>query len=280
MYTNYGYLKDFPDIRDLSPDHEDIQPLLAKTAYGANVASALPPKVDLRQWCSPVPNQGNIGSCTAHSAMGMVEYFQNKIYGKFIPGSRLFQYKMTRYMLKWTGDTGAFLRTAMGALVLFGVAPESYWPYKETDYDVMPPWEVGMLAQSFQALKYYRLDPPGSSSADILQKVKACLATQQPAMFGFTVYKSIAKVGANGLLPFPAAREATDGGHAVLAVGYDDTIVTNVGKGAIIVKNSWGKAWGEGGYFYMPYEYITRGLASDWWTMTSAEYVDTGVFAS
>ena len=52
------------------------------------------------------------------------------------------------------------------------------------------------------------------------------------------------------------------GGHAVLAVGYDDA------SQAFIVRNSWGVGWGQEGYFTMPYAYLTtRALSSDFWTI-------------
>jgi len=52
------------------------------------------------------------------------------------------------------------------------------------------------------------------------------------------------------------------GGHAVLAVGYDDASQT------FLVRNSWGADWGQNGYFTMPYAYLTtRGLSSDFWTI-------------
>jgi C1A family cysteine protease len=52
-------------------------------------------------------------------------------------------------------------------------------------------------------------------------------------------------------------------GHAVLMVGYDDATQR------VIVRNSWGASWGQGGYFTMPYQYVVdRNLASDLWTIT------------
>jgi C1A family cysteine protease len=85
-------------------------------------------------------------------------------------------------------------------------------------------------------------------------------------VFGFTVYQSFEGdvVAKTGVLPMPAKNESVIGGHAVMAVGYDDA------KSAFIVRNSWGNAWGLKGYFYMPYDYITdTNLADDFWTISS-----------
>jgi C1A family cysteine protease len=60
-------------------------------------------------------------------------------------------------------------------------------------------------------------------------------------------------------------REAT-GGHAVLAVGYQDSDQT------FIVRNSWGPGWGIKGYFTLAYPYLLQPtLSSDFWTISSVE---------
>lgn len=60
----------------------------------------------------------------------------------------------------------------------------------------------------------------------------------------------------------PPATETVLGGHAVMAVGYDD------GPGTLLVRNSWGNGWGMGGYFTLPYGYASDGnLAADFWTI-------------
>ena len=126
-----GWLPDFPDFRDFTPEHAEISPLLAKAkvkAAGPAKSVTLASSMDLRAWCSPIENQLSIGSCTAHAGVGLVEYFERRAYGKHINASRLFLYKVTRNLLNWTGDTGAFLRTTMGAMAVFGVPPEKYWP--------------------------------------------------------------------------------------------------------------------------------------------------------
>lgn len=277
-----GWIPDYPDFRDYTDDNEKILPMVKKV--GTSKTEALPGKTDLRKWCSPIKNQLNIGSCTAHAVTGVVEYFENKAFGKHIEASRLFLYKATRNLLHFTGDTGAFLRSTIGALTLFGVSPEDYWPYDTSRLDEEPSAFCYAFGQNYRCLSYFRHDPPHMSSKDIIASIKKYLAAGIPSVFGFTVYQSINQADSNGQIPFPSGREKLMGGHAVAAVGYDDRIeITNIAScettvGAILIRNSWGTGWGEDGYGWLPYEYIRKGLAQDWWSVLKQDWVDTGIF--
>ena len=120
-----------------------------------------------------------------------MEYFQRRAFGKYLDGSRLFLYKVTRKLLGWTGDQGAYLRDTMKAMVLFGVPPEQYWPYKVAKFDEEPAAFCYAFGQSYNAVKYYRLDPAGTSPSQALGRIKHYLAAGLPSMFGFSVYSSI-----------------------------------------------------------------------------------------
>jgi C1A family cysteine protease len=261
-----GWIPDYPDIRDYTKETAEVREILAGGEGGGAGArraggtgrthgarAALPAKVDLREWCSAVEDQGMLGSCTANAGAGVIEYYERRTFKKHVEVSRLFLYKVTRNLMKMKGDTGGFLRTTMGAMVLFGVPPEDYWPYTDSQdgFDREPPAFCYAFAQNYQAIKYYRHDPPGSRLAEV--------------------------------------RERIEGGHAIIAVGYNDKMkIENRGEGAgagitttegaFLIRNSRGESWGEAGYGWLPYEYVTRGLAEDFWSVLKKEWIDTGEF--
>ena len=282
-----GWIPDPPDFRDFTPEHGEIKPLLQQAAAAEPAAEEeLPRSVDLRKWCSPVENQLTLNSCTANAGVALVEYFQRRALGKHTDSSRLFLYKVTRNLLQWPRDEGAYLRTTAGALTLFGVPPEEYWPYDVKAVNAEPPPFCYAFAQSYQAIKFFRLDPPDATKADVLGQIKTLLAAGFPSMFGFVVYSpSIQQADETGEIPFPSWSDKDEGGHAVVAVGYDDDRrITNTelgGKeteGALLIRNSWGKKWGANGYGWLPYDYVLSGLAVDWWSLIENEWVDTGEF--
>lgn len=293
-----GWLPDYPDHRDISPEmdqvsqklkelgqHDSVKVMLGKVGVAEPARVTLPATVDLRPWCSPIENQGPLGSCTAHAGVGIVEYFERRAFGKHIDASRLFLYKTTRNLMRQVGDTGAFLRSTMGSLVLFGVPPEEYWPYVVADFEKEPSAFCYAFAQNFQAITYYRLDPMGTTPNVLLDRIKANLAGGLPSMFGFTVFSSYTQANTTGKIPFPTRGEKIVGGHAIVAVGYDNGIkIKNTAPGAtettgaLLIRNSWGPTWGAGGYGWLPYEYVLKGLADDWWSLLKNEWVDTGLF--
>jgi C1A family cysteine protease len=288
-----GWLPDRPDLRDYTDEHHEIAKMIEPLgiAKAKKMKTAQPAQVDLRKWCSPVENQGSLGSCTANAAVGIVEYFENRAFGKYIDGSRLFVYKTTRDLLGWVGDTGAFLRTTMGALALFGVPPEPYWAYTDKPepginndryFDTEPTPFVYEMAQDFQSVNYFCHDPWQTPvpPAQVLASIKLYLAHGIPVLFGFWGFPSSQNADVKGAFAFPAASEQAIWGHAVDAVGYDDNLkITNLTSkqsttGALLIRNSWGSAWGTSGYGWLPYAYVLSQLAQDFWSLLGMRWID------
>jgi C1A family cysteine protease len=286
-----GYIPDVPKAEDYTDHHPEVVRLLDTTAAKRRMAAAasgpaaLPGRSDLWQWFSPIEDQGALGSCTANAAVGLLEYFEKRASGRYIDASRLFVYKTERDLLGWTGDTGAYLRTAMEALVLFGAPPERFWPYdgrppsSNTHYDVEPSAFCYAFGANYQTIKYFRLDGPGTTPVQALANIRTYLASGFPCMFGFPVYPEYDQPLPGALIAYPAPSSRSRGGHANVAAGYDDNLMIGSDKGALLVRNSWGTSWGDAGYGWFSYKYVTQSLANDWWTMISSKWVDTGNFA-
>jgi C1A family cysteine protease len=298
MMPGMGWIPDVPNVSDYDEAHPEVAPLLKKTKLAqahshangggragrssgaaAATAPALAPAVDLRQYFSPIEDQGQLGSCTANAAVGLVEYYEKRASGRFLDASRLFVYKTTRNLVGATGDTGAEIRNAMGALVLFGAPPEKYWPYHVSKFDVEPTPFCYAFADNFKSIKYLRLDIVGVGGPALLDKIKTYLASNLPSMFGFPVYNEFMDPPANAKVAYPAPHSKFHGGHAIVAAGYDDNLPINANeKGALLIRNSWGTSWGEHGYAWLSYKYVTKGVALDWWTVVNQNWVDTGNF--
>ena len=248
----YGWTPDAPDQRDV---------LYAAPAPHQMVA---PESVDLRSLCPPVYDQGDIGSCTANAIAAAIEYDQKKLNLPEFTPSRLFIYYSERTIENTVNsDAGARIRDGIKSVASIGAPAEADWPYDkiDTNFLVKPPQEAFDAAKQHLVTLYQRL-------IQELGTLRGCLASGFPFVFGFTVYESFESdaVAKSGILPMPAAKEVSVGGHAVLCVGYDDKAQQ------FIVRNSWGADWGQAGYFMMPYAYLTNHrLASDLWTIRSVQ---------
>jgi C1A family cysteine protease len=241
---HYGWKPDLPDHRDL--------------LFAAPKPRKLPSKMDLRDQCPPVYDQGQLGSCTGNAIAGAFEFELIKQKAKdFIP-SRLFIYYNERVIENTvSSDSGAQIRDGFKSIGNLGVCPESEWPYVTNEFAVKPFQSCYVDALNYKAINYSRV-------ARDLNQMKSCLASGYPFVIGFTVYDSFesTKVARTGILNMPLPAEKTVGGHAVLIVGYDDS------EKRFIVRNSWGSDWGQKGYFTMPYDYLLNpNLSDDFWTL-------------
>jgi C1A family cysteine protease len=246
-YKKYGWIPDTPDHRDL------------KFTPPMHLTEELPSLVDLRAQMPPVYDQQSLGSCTANAVGGDVEYAMIRQGKSHYTPSRLFIYYNERVIENTIReDAGAQLRNGIKAVVRWGVCPETDWPYDISQFTKKPPRLTYRTAASQRIQQYSRVS---QNIADM----KACLAGGDSFFFGFTVFSSFEgqDVANSGIMQMPYRMEQVLGGHAVLAVGYDDA------RKIIIVRNSWGQQWGDKGYFYMPYSFITNpDYADDFWTVS------------
>ena len=176
--------------------------------------------------------------------------------------SRLFIYYNERAMEHTTAsDSGAQIRDGIKSVGKQGDCPEKLWPYDIAKFSQQPPASCYKNATKHKAVLYQRV-------SRIANQMKGCIASGYPFVFGFSVYDSFMSpdVAKTGHAKMPGAMDKLEGGHAVMAVGYDDE------NQWFIVRNSWGTGWGMKGYFTLPYAYLAEeNLSDDFWTIRIVE---------
>lgn len=211
----------------------------------------LPGSVDLRNECSPIADQGQLGSCTAFGiGKGLREFMEKSSGQQVVPASALFLYYNERVAEGTVDqDSGATIAEGMTSLAQTGIAPEQDDPYDISKFTQKP------SAKAYQDATAFKIN--GYKMIGSLDDTRAALAQGKPVVIGFTVYQSFENIGSDGVMPVPQPNESILGGHCVLVVGYDDA------RQMLIVRNSWGTGWGDQGYFYMPYAAYTTNNVSE-----------------
>lgn len=283
-----------------------LLPLVKKSNHEEYLASLhaqdlfLPESVDLRDWFSPIRDQGRFPTCTAHAGMALMEYFQNRISGYLDKSAKSgyselswrFLYKVTRNLMENTSEAGATIRDTLKAISLFGLPPKKYWG-DDRQFEAEPSAFCYAYAQNYQSSYYFRLDRselqdnyPDKAAELIVTQIRIALASGFPSVFGLKE----PYVLNNYVKPENTKREIQShnigsGGHALVAVGYRDDLEfphpefsKQTLKGAFLIRNSWGPEWGDEGYGWLPYYYVEKGLATDWWSLLDAEWMDLSYF--
>lgn len=247
----HGWKMDRPDHRDLG-----FIPHAAQLTH-------MPTHMDLKQFCSQIEDQGDLGSCTANASTSAMELLYKKL-GKAPPQlSRLFVYYATRVWVEHvpaSDDAGAMIRDVMKALATYGTCYETTWPYDINKFSSAPTEAAKIEANNHQILRYYKMLT--------VEGIESCIYQGYPVVGGFSCPENMMgdEAARTGVIKYPSLKEKLVGGHAVLFVGYDRD------KQLICFQNSWGTGWGDHGFGYLPYKFFRTGLASDYWTIRAEEY--------
>lgn len=240
------------------PDHRDM--LFSSAPDMAVQAANLPKFVDIIGIRNKIEHQGQIGSCTGNSSTSALEIS----IGTKRPFSKLFAYYTAREMDgndSINKDVGATIRSVMKGLAEKGVCYEETWPYDQRKFAVKPPekayLEAKALVDRMWGFEYMRVNN--------LTELKSALALGYPVTFGFSTPEIFSSPKFNTFLRLPGPKDKMNGGHAVVAVGYED----RVSEPYVWVRNSWGKEWGINGYFKMTQDWFDSPyrLVSDMWVI-------------
>lgn len=257
----YGWKPSLPDIRDERYQWKPPTRILAALPPKWNLVDPLPPAPFTPAW-----DQGAEGSCGPHTAAGDIlfsQLIQQHLSAHAMP-SRRFIYYITQMVMGTLGqDSGVTNRDLLKALARYGYCDESICPYVPGQYrNFKPSAEAFTQAAERKIIEY-------NPVAQNLDDMRACIASGDPFIFGFSVYNSMetAEVARTGVVPFPRNTDYVVGGHDVLLVAYNDA------SQQFMFRNSWSPQWGVQGYGFIPYSYATHPrLAQDFWTVRKAPF--------
>ncbi|CAF2129097.1 unnamed protein product [Rotaria magnacalcarata] len=211
----------------------------------------LPHRVDMRKQMTSVENQNPLGSCLACAVTGILEWLLKNQNGEDIDVSPLFIYYNARKQALKEGeklkDNGSSIGCTLQTLNQIGVCKDETWKYDTKKAQVRPTEQAYMEATNNKIIRALEVN------VDLIE-MKTCLAQGYPFLFSLRLFKSFFGTGKDGVIksPKPSDKDATKHKrHAMVAVGY-----TNKTQ-EFIVRNSWGEKWGDEGYCYIKYDYMT-----------------------
>jgi C1A family cysteine protease len=269
-----GWQKSLPDFRDYSLEATEVRAMLERLRPIRSTGDDLAESESLASYFPEVDDQKQLNSSPAQACVDLVQYFDRRAHGRTVRLSKLFVYQTAQRLLGTIGDNGIDLRSTLKAIVAFGVPYEQHWPYDLGKINDEPPPFLYAFADRYRSMRYVRLDGRNHTGHETLTLVKSLLNAGFPSVFGFSVPASISRVGD---IPYRPTFDMVLGGQAVVAVGYDDQRFSST-RGALRFRNSWGRDWGENGYGWLPYAYVEEQLAGDFWTVVSAEWLESDEF--
>ncbi len=264
-----------PDYRALlTPDIVGSFPQETDYIY-APTAGPLAPFGDLKRDVFEVDDQGQRGTCVANAATSVPEDMLKKD-GRGMALSRLLNDWVSRNLiLEQPGIEGSTMRAGIRAAKHFGLCEETTWPYDLAKFDVRPTDEAFAEAIQHVIQRYERIDndlggwPPIGDLTEAewralirsiikektIKGVKSAL--NEGLQVAFSCQLGEQWFGLTGPWQaheyiFPSSGNPVAGGHAMVCIGYDSE--------RVLIENSWGPQWGDGGFGGMPYDSFANSL--------------------
>jgi C1A family cysteine protease len=272
---NFGWCPDLPDHRDYSLRNEAVVTLLRRLKIHTRKNAAWPTRVDWREYCGPIENQQDLPTSSAHAGVALFQQFERRSSGRLVMPSRMFVNRTAKQLAGSASGANVSLRWVFKAIARCGLPAERYWRYDPAQLSSEPEAFLYHFQRDTRNLRYVRLDSRQMPGQQMLDQVKSFLSAGFFVALGFPVCTS---VGNDAEIPFPTAADSIVGGQAVTAVGYDDKLRIRSDKGALLIRNSWGPDWGDQGFGWLPYSYVTERLAVDFWTLLKRSWLRSDEF--
>jgi hypothetical protein len=275
LLFGHGWSPDLPDVRDFTPASPEVKAEIGRLKRRRSARSPKPAAVDLREFCPAPSDAGPQHSAAVQAVLGMVACDERRATGRLLDLSPQFVSYTARRLDGRTGDDGVGLRTALKALVRFGCPPARFWPREEASPTLEPDAFAYGFQREFAPLMYLRLDGGDASGRDVLQRIKAFLASGWACVCGTSLPRQAFD---DGDLAFPTHFDEPAGGTAFTIVGYDDAYRIRSSKGALHVRGAWGTRLGAKEFARLPYRYLEERVARDVWTVMKPEWAASGEF--
>lgn len=223
-------------------------------------APATPRSIDLSPNFPTPGDQGNQNSCVGWATAYALKSYQERVEigWPLNTPDHLFSPSFLYNQINYQQDRGSYINEALDLAVNTGLATLSKMPYSDQDYLTQPSQAAFTEAADFKAAGWRRVNDTS--------QIKAALANGRPVVGGISVYEQLMQLRGTDSV-YNTASGNNQGGHAITIVGYDDDRY----GGALKVINSWGQAWGDGGYFWMPYQFAASGIMSEAYVLEDAE---------
>ena len=209
----------------------------------------LPAIVDLSPYLPPIGHQGSIGSCSAWSTVYYAKTLQENQEREWGANDRNHQYSPLFTYNQITGgvNRGTAITQHMTILEEKGATPFPLFPHTD-NIKIQPGEKAFKEAENYKSASHKRLDRYDESKGQWvvdLHTVKTVLAEGLPVIGGFEVYENFYNYKGG---VYKRISGKPTGGHAMCIVGYNDEI------NALMIVNSWGKDWGDEGFFWLDYK--------------------------
>lgn len=210
--------------------------------------------VSLREFDSPVDDQVDLGSCSAHATLSAYENLVNQKYPNHAtPLSRLYLYYHSRYIENNVMmDAGVYsLRSDMKALKKYCVCSEQLWPFDPLEFEVQPTPDAYADATKRTIIGYGKL-------VNNQQMIHA-INDGHPVVVGIQVFDGFDSLNASdSTVKMPDEVSEYHKGHSLCLVGY------SIPDSRFLAKNSFGDEWGDNGYCWIPFEYAESYIFDRW----------------